>query len=344
MGSQSSEGAPNVVTVALFKTLIESTCSAEVVCVQTAEKKSSVWYGGWIIRVVDPARTSETLLVPARHHTPMALRSFRGPSRRRTASSRFLDVWALRILPSRFTRAGARRTGFHLGTRPTRLAASVFAICLAPVAVQGDGMVLVMQGDGSLRASTSQSSFARNYNDGIGQGAARQDLAILGDDEHARADGFRTGSVSRKALAPTPEILSAIDDTALRYAAHPGLRRAGITVTEWRLLFRSNIEIESAYNPAARSRVGAIGLGQLMPDTARALGVDPHDWRENLDGSARYLAQMLAAFGDVRLALAAYNAGPDAVARHEGIPPYRETQNHVRRVLAVFNRLEGETA
>ena len=205
-------------------------------------------------------------------------------------------------------------------------------------------MVLVMQGDGPLRASTSQSNFARNYNDGIGQGSASEELAILGDEENSPADGFRTGGVSGRTLAPTPEILSAIDDTALRYAAHPGLRRAGITVTEWRLVFRSNIEIESAYNPAARSRVGAIGLGQLMPDTARALGVDPHDWRENLDGSARYLAQMMAEFGDVRLALAAYNAGPEAVARHEGIPPYRETQNHVSRVLAVFNQLEGETS
>ena len=69
MGSQSSEGAPNVVTETLFKTLIESACSAEVVCVQTAEKKSSVWYGAWIIRVVDPARNFEKLLVPARHQT-----------------------------------------------------------------------------------------------------------------------------------------------------------------------------------------------------------------------------------------------------------------------------------
>ena len=205
-------------------------------------------------------------------------------------------------------------------------------------------MVLVMQDDGSLQASTSQGNFARNYNDGIGQGSASQELAILGDEKIAPAEGFRTGGISRTALAPTPEILSAIDDTALRYAAHPGLRRAGITVTEWRLVFRSNIEIESAYNPAARSRVGAIGLGQLMPGTARALGVDPHDWLENLDGSARYLAQMMGEFGDVRLALAAYNAGPEAVARHEGIPPYRETQNHVSRVLAVFNRLEGETS
>ena len=87
-----------------------------------------------------------------------------------------------------------------------------------------------------------------------------------------------------------------------------------------------------------------IGLGQLMPETAADLGVDPHDWRENLDGSARYLLMMLVQFEDARLALAAYNAGPDAVTRHGGIPPYQETQNHVSRVLAVFNRLEGENS
>ena len=97
-----------------------------------------------------------------------------------------------------------------------------------------------------------------------------------------------------------------------------GLRAAGLTVTEWRLLFRANIEIESAYNPNARSRVGAIGLGQLMPGTAERLGVDPRDWRANLDGSARYLAQQLGAFRDARLALAAEPValcGVDVAAR-----------------------------
>jgi len=81
-----------------------------------------------------------------------------------------------------------------------------------------------------------------------------------------------------------------------------------------------------------------------MPGTARALGVDPHDWQQNLDGSARYLALMMAEFGDLPLALAAYNAGPDAVRKHGGIPPFQETQSHVQRVLAVFNRLEGDTS
>lgn len=206
-----------------------------------------------------------------------------------------------------------------------------------------------MQGDGSLQPSTSQNDFARNYNDGIGQGSAADGMKLFNqtDDktDASVSDGnFRAASIAPRRTTPRPEILSAIDDIAVRYASHPGLRRAGVSVSEWQLVFRSNIEIESAYNPQARSSVGAIGLGQLMPETARDLGVDPHDWRQNLDGSARYLAQMMAQFGDVKLALAAYNAGPDAVSRHGGIPPFQETQNHVSRVLAVFNRLEGENS
>jgi len=205
-----------------------------------------------------------------------------------------------------------------------------------------------MNGDGSLSESTAQDNFTRNYNDGVGQGSASEGLQLFGQGaavESQTTDGdFRVSSVAPRAAVPRPEILQAIDATAMRYASHPALRRAGLSVTEWRLLFRANIEIESAYNVGARSEVGAIGLGQLMPETARDLNVDPHNWQQNLDGSARYLLMMLVQFGDARLALAAYNAGPDAVTRNNGIPPYRETQNHVSRVLAVFNRLEGENS
>ena len=102
--------------------------------------------------------------------------------------------------------------------------------------------------------------------------------------------------------------------------------------------------MESAYRQDAVSSAGAIGLGQLMPATARELGVDPRDPLQNLDGSARYLAMMLETFRDPRLALAAYNAGPDAVRQYGGIPPYRETQNHVARVMAVVARLEGSNS
>ncbi|OWV35797.1 lytic transglycosylase domain-containing protein [Mameliella alba] len=206
-------------------------------------------------------------------------------------------------------------------------------------------MVLVMGSDGSLSPSRAQSSFARNYNDGIGQGSAADGLHIFGGDgSSAEDEASRITAVAPQAPAPGPDILAAIESTGLRYAGHPGLRTTGLTVTDWLNLFRANIEIESAYDPSAVSHAGAIGLGQLMPDTARALGVDPHDVRQNLDGSARYLAQMLAEFGDIQLALAAYNAGPDAVLEHRGIPPFRETHSHIQRVLAVFNWLEGETS
>ncbi|WP_226561659.1 lytic transglycosylase domain-containing protein [Salipiger thiooxidans] len=203
-------------------------------------------------------------------------------------------------------------------------------------------MVLVMESDGSLNPSRAQKRFARNYNDGIGQGSAAAGLQIVGEESEG-THALPIAAIAPTVRAPHPDILAAIEETGLRYASHRGLRAADITVTDWLSLYRANIEIESGYDPRATSHKGAIGLGQLMPDTARALGVDPADWRQNLDGSARYLAMMLAEFGDVRLALAAYNAGPDAVREYSGIPPFAETRNHVQRVLAVFNRLEGAT-
>lgn len=201
-------------------------------------------------------------------------------------------------------------------------------------------MVLVMEGDGSLTPSRTQESFTRHYNDGFGQGS--NTLRIRGENADEAGES-QLAFVPPPARAPDPAILAAIEETALRYASHPGLRVADLTVTNWLTLYRANIEVESAYDPQAVSPQGAIGLGQLMPTTARELGVDPHDWPQNLDGSARYLALMLAEFGDARLALAAYNAGPEAVRSHGGIPPFTETQTHVQRVLAVVNRLEGAT-
>ncbi|UWR78272.1 lytic transglycosylase domain-containing protein (plasmid) [Phaeobacter inhibens] len=204
-------------------------------------------------------------------------------------------------------------------------------------------MVLAMESDGSLTPSRSQNSFARNYNDGIGQGSASDDLAIFGERD-AEPEDVLLAALSRPAPLPRADVLTAIEATALRYAGHPGLRRTELSVRYWLTLYRANIEVESAYRQGAVSSAGAIGLGQLMPATARDLGVDPRDPLQNLDGSARYLAMMLETFGDPSLALAAYNAGPDAVRQYGGIPPYRETQNHVARVMAVVARLEGSNS
>lgn len=112
-------------------------------------------------------------------------------------------------------------------------------------------------------------------------------------------------------------------------AAKSAARKHGIPED----LFLRLVQQESGFNPTARSHKGAIGLAQLMPATARALRVDPHDPKQNLEGGARYLKQMHKKFGSWRLALAAYNAGPGAVEKHNGIPPYRETKNYVRKIL-----------
>jgi soluble lytic murein transglycosylase-like protein len=98
------------------------------------------------------------------------------------------------------------------------------------------------------------------------------------------------------------------------------------------------VATESSYDPTARSRAGALGLSQLMPDTARSLGVgNPFDPAQNLQGGATYLAQLMKRFeGDPRLALAAYNAGPGAVEKFGGLPPYNETRRYVDRVMNLF--------
>jgi len=222
--------------------------------------------------------------------------------------------------------------------KATASLAALLCGCLASAAASD--VVLTLREDGSLASLDTQRGFARHYGD-----AARRPLGdiFLFDRPDREAEGEADpAALARSASPPSPEISAEIDAVALRYAQHPGVRQAGLTALEWALFYRANIEIESAYRPTAVSSAGAIGLGQLMPDTAQDLGVDPNDWRQNLDGSARYLLMMLAQFGTPELALAAYNAGPEAVVRHGGIPPYAETQGHVRNVMAVFTRLKGD--
>ncbi len=102
-------------------------------------------------------------------------------------------------------------------------------------------------------------------------------------------------------------------------------------------LIKAVVMAESAFNPRAKSPAGARGLMQLLPETARLVGVhDIWDPEQNLEGGTRFLKQMLMRFGSRRLAVAAYNSGPKAVAKYGGVPPYRETRTYVQRVEAFY--------
>ena len=174
-------------------------------------------------------------------------------------------------------------------------------------------------------------------------GAGR--LIAKGPDEDLRRTSGAGGVGADQATATSgaalliPEVLPAIQMTARRYQDDPALARLDLAPRDWTALFEALVRVESAGNTAAVSPKGARGLAQLMPATASALGVDIADPLQNLDGGARYLVAQLARFGDVSLALAAYNAGPEAVATYGGIPPFPETRAYVANVLAEFQRL-----
>lgn len=132
--------------------------------------------------------------------------------------------------------------------------------------------------------------------------------------------------------------------TAKKYAGHPGLARAGLNPVEFRIWFQSLVKQESGFSIGARSPVGAFGLTQVMPDTAKDLGIYPAYYDDpmlQLDGGARYFLTQLSKFGSVPLALAAYNAGPGNVSKYGGIPPFKETQDYVVRITGFFNAYAG---
>lgn len=146
-------------------------------------------------------------------------------------------------------------------------------------------------------------------------------------------------------LAPpagaTTQVLALIRQTAARHQDNRAIVRAGLSTRDWHVLFQAMIEAESSYNPTAISPKGAYGLGQLMPATARELGVDPRDISQNLDGAARYLLAQLAEFHSVDLALAAYNAGPHRVVQYAGVPPFAETRGYIARIHDIRQRLSA---
>lgn len=157
---------------------------------------------------------------------------------------------------------------------------------------------------------------------------SRYQRVILRDFNRPRR-GFGLSSFAR----PPSLSVSDFDRLIAHTAAHHGLPPA---------LVKAVIATESNFNATAVSAKGALGLMQLMPETAEMLGVDPLRVDENVDGGTRYLRHLWDHFGDLSNALAAYNAGPESVDRYGGIPPYPETQQYVRRVLAYYRVYHGD--
>lgn len=132
-------------------------------------------------------------------------------------------------------------------------------------------------------------------------------------------------------------ILSAVQ----RHGNHDALARLGITKAAFRCWLLALVKQESGFSKTAKSPKKAYGLTQIIPSTARHLGIYPDYYKSpelQVDGGARYLLDQLDTFGSMPLALAAYNAGPGAVKKHGGVPPYKETQGYVAAVISFYNQ------
>ncbi len=202
------------------------------------------------------------------------------------------------------------------------------------IEVQGDRAVLQLRGGGTMTCAASLIRSVAADEVAYPEPVDAGDVSTFAPEEGASASTFAVpaladksargpaGSESRPYLAPAgaQQYEGVIAAAAKRHNVDPRLVHAVITV-------------ESRYQPNARSSKGAMGMMQLMPATARDLRVrDPYDAVANIEGGVRYLRQLLDRF-ELRLALAAYNAGAATVERFGGIPPYPETRNYVARVL-----------
>lgn len=178
--------------------------------------------------------------------------------------------------------------------------------------------------------------FRQTLDKAVQQGSRAENVQAAAPDTERAGSGQKAGnaaslrpvfpeySVNRSLPLADQSLTTLVDEAARKYQVDPKLVAA-------------IAEVESGGNQEAASSAGAIGVMQLMPDTAAALGINPYDKKSNIEGGAKYLREMLDTFdGDVRRAVAAYNAGPQAVRDYGGVPPYQETQNYVNKVLDIY--------
>ena len=206
--------------------------------------------------------------------------------------------------------------------------------------------------------STTDESGRKIYVNGEGPSAAsraeastpsRSRLVYWSSTEHRFKPVPTSGAVMRAARSAASEVNTYLDGRAQNHQTlnraftaqdiDAAIEQAAARHNVDPSLVRSVVKVESNFNPNAVSRKGAMGLMQLMPSTARSLNVsNPFDPAQNVDAGVRHLRKLLDSYnGDVRLSLAAYNAGSGAVARSAGVPHFRETQNYVRRITNLYN-------
>jgi soluble lytic murein transglycosylase-like protein len=193
----------------------------------------------------------------------------------------------------------------------------------------------------SVQVETAEEAAARNATSEAAQAAASSQDSASDDSQDSVSESTDTLKASSGTLTSGNVETYSVDSDELSCSdtLNDYFEEASSTYDVDLKLLKCIALVESDFNPDCTSSSGAAGVMQLMPETAKELGVeDSYDAYQNIMGGAKYISQLLEKYdGDIALAAAAYNAGPGAVSQYDGIPPYEETQNYVKKVLSYYN-------